>query len=81
MYRVTAGYLSFLNKKHAGARRQAGKAAEVVDTSLETVEQSEILRKLNEENERREGTHPAVLNAKAFDDLTDTQNEDFIYVL
>lgn len=79
--RVTAAYLTFLNHRHAAARRRIGKAAEVVDISLETAEQSERLQKLNEENERREGADPTVLNAKAFDDLTDTQNEDFIYVL
>lgn len=58
-----------------------GKAADIVDTSLETAEKSEILRKRNEEREKEEGVDPAVLNNKAFDDLTDTRNEDFIYVL
>ena len=52
-----------------------------MDTSLESAEQSELLQQLNEENEERQGADPTVLNAKAFDDLTDTQNEDFIYVL
>lgn len=78
---MTAAYLTFLNKRHAAARRRAGKAAQIVDTSLETAKQSELLQQLNEESERKEGADPLLLNAKAFDDLSDLQNEDFIYVL
>ena len=58
-----------------------GKAAEIIDTSLETTEESARLQKINEEKEQAEGVDPTVLNSRAFDDLTDTQNEDFIYVL
>lgn len=58
-----------------------GKAAAVVDTSLETAKDSARMQLENEENKRREGADPSVLNRQAFDDLTDSQNEDFIYVL
>lgn len=58
-----------------------GKAADIVDTSLETAKDSARLQKMNEEKEQEEGADPAVLNSRAFDDLTDLQNEDFIYVL
>ena len=64
-------YLTLLNKRHATARRRAGKAAQVVDTSLETARQSELLQQLNEEKEVKEGADPTILNAKAFDDLTE----------
>ncbi len=73
--------MSFLNRKHAKARHRAGKAADIVDTSLESAKDAERLQQLNRDKEREEGADPTVLNAKAFDDLTDTKNEDFIYVL
>ncbi|KAI0069712.1 MFS general substrate transporter [Panus rudis PR-1116 ss-1] len=77
----TAAYLAFLNKRHAAKRKRAGKAAVIVDTSLETAEKSARLQIQNEENEKREGADPSKLNSQAFDDLTDLTNEDFIYVL
>ncbi|KAL0947852.1 hypothetical protein HGRIS_013914 [Hohenbuehelia grisea] len=66
---VTALFLACRNKQHASRRARLGKAAIVVDQSLEA--------------------HPTGLtevktkaaNEKAFDDLTDTQNEDFIFAL
>ena len=58
-----------------------GKAAEIVDTSLETAKESARLQTLIEEQAQEEGTDPKRLNSRAFDDLTDRQNEDFIYVL
>lgn len=81
VHSVTAAYLAFLNKRHAAARKRMGKAADVVDTSLETTKHAAVLQLRNEELEQKEGADPTVLNSKAFDDLTDTQNEDFIYVL
>ena len=80
-FRVTAAYLAFLNKRHAAARKRMGKAADIIDTSLETTEKSVRLQKRNEDKEKEEGVDPAVLNSRAFDDLTDIQNEDFIYVI
>ena len=74
-------YLAWLNTRHAARRRRLGKAAVIIDTSLETAENSARLQLQNEENERKEGSDPTALNGRAFDDLTDSQNEDFIYVL
>jgi hypothetical protein len=68
---VTAAYLAFLNKRQAARRVRLGKKAEVVDTSLEAVKAREAGAKSAGE----------AANEKAFDDLTDGQNEDFIYVL
>ncbi|CAE6444321.1 unnamed protein product [Rhizoctonia solani] len=79
---VTALYLAFLNKQHAASRRRAGKKAEVIDTSLED---SKRARQAAKENEKPEGDESGGLkrrlNDQAFNDLTDLQNEDFIYVL
>ncbi|QRW07496.1 major facilitator superfamily transporter [Ceratobasidium sp. AG-Ba] len=73
-------YLSFLNRKHAAARRRAGKKAVVIDTSLED---SKAARAAAEKNNAGEGEEVLKrrLNDQAFNDLTDMQNEDFIYVL
>ncbi|KAF8686433.1 Major Facilitator Superfamily [Rhizoctonia solani] len=79
---VTALYLAFLNKQHASARRRAGKKAEVIDTSLEDSKHARQAAKENEKSDgdESEGTKRR-LNDQAFNDLTDLQNEDFIYVL
>ncbi|KAG8723715.1 hypothetical protein FRC09_002053 [Ceratobasidium sp. 395] len=73
-------YLSFMNKQHAAARRRAGKKAIVIDTSLEN---SKEAREAAEKNNTIEGEKAVKrrLNNQAFNDLTDLQNEDFIYVL
>ncbi|KAG8741427.1 hypothetical protein FRC10_002874 [Ceratobasidium sp. 414] len=73
-------YLSFKNKQHAAARRRAGKKAVVIDVSLED---SKTAREATEKNNATEGEDIVKrrLNDQAFNDLTDLQNEDFIYVL
>ncbi|CAE7089673.1 unnamed protein product [Rhizoctonia solani] len=79
---ITALYLAFLNKQHAAARRRAGKKAEIIDTSLEDTKRAREVAKQNEESEGGEdGGQKRRLNDQAFNDLTDLQNEDFIYVL
>ena len=75
---MTAAYLALLNTRHAAARRRLGKAADVVDASLETAEAAARLQETAVGMEKAEG---GTLNRRAFDDLTDTQNEDFLYVL
>ncbi|KAF5376222.1 hypothetical protein D9615_008548 [Tricholomella constricta] len=60
--KITAAFLAFRNRQHAGIRLSLGKAADIVDMSLEK--------------------HTKTDNAEqAFDDLTDSQNEDFIFAL
>ncbi|KAF8210569.1 MFS general substrate transporter [Mycena galopus ATCC 62051] len=71
---VTAGYLKYLNKRHADRRVALGKPAKIHDTSLETVK----------EGIARRATDVSTANAQnlqSFDDLTDLVNEDFIYCL
>ncbi|KAK0219377.1 major facilitator superfamily domain-containing protein [Armillaria nabsnona] len=68
---VTAAYLSFLNQGQAAKRRQLGKAGKVADKSLQKANDYDV----DEDNEGK------AKNEQSFDDLTDRQNEDFIYVL
>lgn len=70
---TTALYLHFLNKRQARRRVRKGKAAVVVDTSILTIEDAALARDVNEKN--------GETNDQSFDDLTDFQNEDFVYVL
>ncbi|KAJ7646815.1 MFS general substrate transporter [Roridomyces roridus] len=68
---VTAAYLAFLNRSHAKRRVALGKSEKLVDASLERTEDAGAAQQAN----------GAGFASNAFDDLTDLQNEDFIYVL
>ncbi|KDQ56844.1 hypothetical protein JAAARDRAFT_158072 [Jaapia argillacea MUCL 33604] len=78
---VTAAFLALRNRQQAAKRRFLGKAAIIVDVSLEDTKTAAKAQAENEQREKAEGAEPAVLNTKAFDDLTDNQNEDFMYAL
>ena len=67
-------WIHFLNKKHATAREELGKAAQVVDLSMESA------KRLRMQNETVNDVHGTGVGKKAFDDVTDLRNEDFIYV-
>ncbi|CAG8951359.1 hypothetical protein HYFRA_00007270 [Hymenoscyphus fraxineus] len=69
---LTNLYLIFLNKKHAERRVAVGKSAVILDRSMMNVQE----RAADVNDTDGVGTE----GAKAFDDLTDIQNEDFIYV-
>lgn len=75
--RITAAYLALLNRQHAKRRKRAGKTAVVVDTSLEEYRVAAASATTTTDGEK----HGPALNDRAFDDLTDMKNEDFIYVL
>jgi hypothetical protein len=67
-----AAWVTFLNKRHAAARVRIGKSATVVDLSMEN----------KHALFQREHTEVgAGIGKRAFDDVTDLKNEDFIYVL
>lgn len=72
--RITATFLAFRNKQQAAARVRVGKSALVVDTSLEKYMK-------NADVDSDENTDGIARNEQAFDDLTDSKNEDFIFVL
>ncbi|KAJ7772545.1 MFS general substrate transporter [Mycena maculata] len=73
---TTAGYLAWLNKRHAVRRVALGKIGNVIDTSLETV--GEVKRRVAGHTEEK---GQEAENLQSFDDMTDLVNEDFIYVL
>jgi MFS family permease len=70
-------YLALLNKRHAKRREELGKSAARVDESM--LKKKEMTQGKTIELEETGGTqHQEVDNG--FSDLTDMQNEDFIYV-
>lgn len=74
---VGALYITFLNKKHAAARERMGKSAHVVDLSM--AKSSKLADK--EGVMLNDSKAAGGVGDKAFEDVTDLKNEDFIYVL
>ncbi|KAK4249182.1 major facilitator superfamily domain-containing protein [Corynascus novoguineensis] len=71
-------YLMFLNRRHAKRRQELGKNAVVVDESMMAKNQMENSKAVEiEEVSRRQ---KALEEDNALRDMTDLQNEDFIYV-
>ena len=70
-----AVWINILNKTHAAARERLGKPARVIDLSMESK------RTLAAHDEAvNDGTSVGGVGDKAFDDMTDLKNEDFIYL-
>lgn len=65
-------WIKVLNRKHAAAREAMGKSAHIVDLSMEGGRQTD--------SESAEDVQAEGVGDKAFDDVTDIKNEDFIYV-
>ncbi|KAL1655736.1 hypothetical protein SLS61_001760 [Didymella pomorum] len=65
-------YIKVLNRKHAATRESMGKSAIIVDTSMEGSSNGDV--------EGAEDAAASGVGDKAFDDVTDIKNEDFIYV-
>lgn len=85
---LQAMYLKYLNKRNEKRRLASGKVGRNVDYSMVNSSQWAKMKaeekvaaggKVIGEDAQIEGE--AVINNKAFDDLTDLQNEDFIYTL
>ena len=73
----------FLNRRHAQQREQLGKSAVVVDESMMNKAKVRVGKEAAvemDDNERGPGTNEALTQDKGFSDVTDLQNEDFIYV-
>jgi hypothetical protein len=73
----TTLYLMFLNKRHASRRVALGKSEVIVDRSMMNSQERAISDQVDEAN--GEGAW-ASGGEKAFDDITDLKNEDFIFV-
>ncbi|KAJ7071951.1 MFS general substrate transporter [Mycena amicta] len=67
----TAFYLSILNRSQTARRTANGKTPDLIDASLESTKHATAAQQANGPQ----------FGANAFDDLTDRQNDDFIYVL
>ena len=63
----------FLNKRQASRRQALGKSAVIVDRSMMNAQERAISAEADEANGNVGGE-------KAFDDITDLENEDFIFV-
>lgn len=70
---LAAAWINILNRKHAAKRVELGKSAKVVDTSMASD------KDMRDGEETADGNDGGV-GDKAFDDITDLENEDFIYV-
>jgi hypothetical protein len=78
---VTSIYLRWLNRQHATRRVALGKSSIVRDMSLETAEEvSRIEGMQRAMREDGEGASEDTVGGKAFADLTDLENEDFVFV-
>lgn len=72
---IGALYVRVLNKMHAKSREQLGKSATIVDLSMAHS------RKLADQGDAVNDSNAAGgVGDKAFDDVTDLHNEDFVYV-
>ncbi|KAH6909266.1 allantoate permease [Coprinopsis sp. MPI-PUGE-AT-0042] len=71
----TAFYLRYLNQRNERRRVKAGKSAKIIDYSMMNFESQEKARALS-----GDATNVGI-GKQAFEDLTDLQNDEFIYVL
>jgi hypothetical protein len=84
---ITTVYLGILNRNHSRRRVALGKSAVILDTSLYSAEEAERLRQQQTPTAQGELVEPGAENredqvgARAFDNLTDLQNEEFVFVL
>lgn len=69
----------FLNRRHAKRREELGKTAVVVDESMMGKNQMED-SKVGELEEGAANRQKALEDDNALRDMTDLENEDFIYV-
>ena len=72
LYAAQVFYLMILNKRHGKSRERVGKRAVLVDKSMQRVTTASA------EGEEEQGEEQ--VGQKAFDDKTDWENEDFIFV-
>jgi hypothetical protein len=78
---VTTVYLGVMNRSHAKRRVDLGKSAVVYDASLDTAEQVERLRdEARASGETGATAEQEQAGERAFLDLTDLANEDFVFV-
>jgi len=74
LYALQVVYLMVLNKKHGSTRERMGKRAVIVDHSMKRIKAASATH-VDESADLDDS-----VGQKAFDDKTDWENEDFIYV-
>lgn len=72
LYTIQCLILMVMNKRHGTRREALGKTAKPQDISMDKVKVVE--------NKEEFGGEPGQIGDKAFDDKTDWENEDFVYV-
>lgn len=78
---LTSMYLSFLNRDHSRRRVLAGKDAIIVDYSLYSPEEADRLRRAKAtDGQNVDSAKDGTVGDRAFDDLTDLMNDEFLYV-
>ncbi|KAM0295941.1 hypothetical protein ACHAPM_010657 [Fusarium culmorum] len=78
---LTSMYLTFLNRDHSRRRVLAGKDAVIVDYSLYSPEEADRLRRAKAtDGQTIESAKDGTVGDRAFDDLTDLMNDEFLYV-
>lgn len=78
---LTSIYLTFLNRDHSRRRVLAGKDAVIVDYSLYSPEEADRLRRAKAiDGQTVESAKDGTVGDRAFDDLTDLMNDEFLYV-
>lgn len=75
LYAAQVAFLMMLNKKHANTRESLGKKAKIVDKSMKRIKAVTAPADGDDDDAEAEG-----LGQHAFDDKTDWENEDFIFV-
>ncbi|TQN66872.1 putative transporter [Colletotrichum shisoi] len=90
---ATSLYIAFLNRSHSRRRVAMGKSAVILDTSLYSAVKTEKMqrdqaaaagRRAGDEGDEMaaagEGNAQEDVGARAFDNLTDLENEEFVFV-
>lgn len=78
--RLIPFYLMYLNHRHAKRRAELGKHEAVVDESMMTKNHMEDSKAVEVEEAGADARRRALEEDNALRDMTDLQNEDFIYV-
>ncbi len=73
-------YLMFLNRRHSKRREELGKSAVLLDESMMEKKQMEDSKAVEVEDGGATRRPKALEEDNALRDMTDMQNEDFIYV-
>ncbi|CAK7210360.1 hypothetical protein SBRCBS47491_000751 [Sporothrix bragantina] len=77
---ITMAYLQYLNKSHAARRVAAGKSATIIDISLHSAADADrMMQEMAAQGEMGENGAPT--GDRAFENLTDLENDEFVFVL